>query len=46
MRETMNNYIRAKIMVSGVVQGVGFRFFTLRSAQALGLTGYVPIHGR
>lgn len=28
-------------MVSGRVQGVGFRYFVLREAQALGLTGWV-----
>jgi acylphosphatase len=27
--------------VHGLVQGVGFRFFVLRNARALGLTGYV-----
>ena len=27
--------------VSGRVQGVGFRYFTLQSAQKLGVTGYV-----
>ena len=27
--------------VSGVVQGVGFRYFALRAAQRLGLAGYV-----
>ncbi len=31
----------AKIQVSGVVQGVGFRFFVYRIASRLGLTGYV-----
>ena len=29
------------IIVSGVVQGVGFRFFTQRLAQQYGLVGYV-----
>lgn len=32
---------RAEIVVSGLVQGVGFRFFTVRQAQRIGLTGYV-----
>ena len=36
-----NNKVRAKITVSGVVQGVGFRYFVLRNAKALGVTGYV-----
>jgi acylphosphatase len=30
-----------RFMVSGRVQGVGFRFFTLRAANQLGLAGYV-----
>ncbi|MBN1301592.1 MAG: acylphosphatase [Melioribacteraceae bacterium] len=32
---------RVEIVVNGLVQGVGFRYFVLREAQALGLTGYV-----
>lgn len=32
---------RIKICVSGLVQGVGFRFFTYQQAQKLGLLGYV-----
>ena len=35
------NFIRAEIIASGVVQGVGFRYFVIRKAQALGLKGYV-----
>lgn len=31
----------AAITVSGLVQGVGFRWFANRHAQALGLSGYV-----
>ena len=31
----------AKIHIDGVVQGVGFRFYAHREANALGLTGYV-----
>ena len=31
----------ARFIVSGRVQGVGFRFFTLREARALGLSGFV-----
>lgn len=30
-----------KLIISGFVQGVGFRWFCLREAQALGLTGWV-----
>lgn len=30
-----------RYLVSGVVQGVGYRMFVLREAQKLGLTGYV-----
>lgn len=33
--------IRAEIVSSGVVQGVGYRYFVLRHAQRLGVTGYV-----
>ncbi len=29
-----------KIIVTGLVQGVGFRWFTCREAKSLGLTGY------
>jgi acylphosphatase len=34
------NKVRAEIIASGVVQGVGFRYFVTRNARALGLTGY------
>lgn len=30
-----------EVFVSGVVQGVGFRYFTLRIARELGIKGYV-----
>jgi acylphosphatase len=30
-----------RFLVSGIVQGVGFRYFTLRAARALGVRGYV-----
>ena len=33
--------IRAHIVVSGMVQGVGYRYFTVRNAMKLGLTGWV-----
>ena len=32
---------RVEIIVSGLVQGVGFRYFVLRKAAALGVRGYV-----
>lgn len=32
---------RAEIVANGLVQGVGFRYFVVREAQALGLKGYV-----
>jgi acylphosphatase len=33
--------VRAHIVVEGMVQGVGFRWFTAREANALGLAGFV-----
>ena len=36
-----DNLTRAEIIVSGVVQGVGFRYFVVRKAKALGLKGFV-----
>ncbi len=36
----MSKLARATIIVNGVVQGVGFRYFVLRNANALGLKGY------
>ena len=36
---------RLSITVSGRVRGVGFRYFTEDAAEALGLTGWVKIHG-
>ncbi len=32
---------RVRVYVSGVVQGVGFRYFTRRVAKELGVKGYV-----
>ena len=32
---------RAEIIVNGLVQGVGFRYFVLRRAEKLGVKGYV-----
>ncbi len=34
----------AYIRVSGRVQGVGYRYYALRNAEYLGLTGYVRNH--
>jgi acylphosphatase len=33
--------IRIAVLVSGLVQGVGFRYFTRRTARSLDLTGWV-----
>ncbi|MCK4236152.1 MAG: acylphosphatase [Candidatus Krumholzibacteria bacterium] len=33
--------VRVRIVVKGVVQGVGFRYFTLDLARRLGLSGFV-----
>ncbi|MCO6474152.1 MAG: acylphosphatase [Melioribacteraceae bacterium] len=35
-----DNNKRAEIIVNGVVQGVGFRYFVLGKARNLGLTGF------
>ena len=34
-------FVRLKARVDGVVQGVGFRYWTVRKAEAMGLTGTV-----
>jgi acylphosphatase len=36
----MENLKRAKIIINGLVQGVGFRYFVIRNAKKLGLNGY------
>ena len=33
--------VRAEIVVNGLVQGVGFRYFVMREAKKLGLNGFV-----
>ena len=33
--------VRAEIVVNGLVQGVGFRYFVMREAQKLELKGFV-----
>jgi acylphosphatase len=37
--------VSAIIRVTGMVQGVGFRYFAMRQANELGLTGYVKNRG-
>jgi acylphosphatase len=37
----MSSEQRAEILLSGLVQGVGFRYFVLKNAQQLGVKGYV-----
>ncbi|MFA6126851.1 MAG: acylphosphatase [Bacteroidales bacterium] len=37
----MENLARAEIAVRGRVQGVGYRYATLKMARSLGLNGYV-----
>lgn len=32
---------RIRVIVRGMVQGVGFRYFTVRQAESLGLAGWV-----
>jgi acylphosphatase len=36
-----HNEKRAEIIVNGLVQGVGFRYFVYRESEKLGLKGYV-----
>lgn len=36
----MSELKRAKIIVNGLVQGVGFRYFVMRQAENLNLKGY------
>ncbi len=38
---TSKRYKTCHIYVSGIVQGVGYRYYALRKAGALGLTGFV-----
>ena len=35
-----SNLVKAEITVSGLVQGVGFRYFVCSKAQTLGVNGY------
>ncbi len=41
LRSVTSMQSRVHIIVEGLVQGVGFRWFVARRAQALGLRGYV-----
>lgn len=36
----MGNLVRAEILVIGIVQGVGYRYFVNKNAELLGLKGY------
>lgn len=40
MNEKNANKLGYKVVVSGVVQGVGFRYFTAKEAKKWGITGY------
>jgi len=35
-----NNFVKVEITVSGLVQGVGFRYYVYSKAQTIGLNGY------
>lgn len=37
----MNEFVSAHILVKGLVQGIGYRYFVRRVAQELNLTGWV-----
>lgn len=37
----MSNYARMRITITGTVQGVGYRFFAVRTARRLGVCGWV-----
>ena len=38
---SVNGFIKASIKVTGIVQGVGFRFYVERMAEILNITGWV-----
>ncbi|MDD2521469.1 MAG: acylphosphatase [Anaerolineaceae bacterium] len=45
--ENNSELARLQAIISGAVQGVGFRYFTMDAAYELGLTGWVRnLHGR
>ena len=37
----MSDFIKAEINITGIVQGVGFRFYVERMAEILNITGWV-----
>ena len=37
----VSNIVRAHVIITGDVQGVGYRFYTRQEAKALGLSGWV-----
>lgn len=41
MSERKQLIMHAEIIVQGVVQGVGYRFFVIQKAREYGITGYV-----
>lgn len=41
MPDSSTNRVRMRIVTSGLVQGVGFRYATVREASRLGLVGWV-----
>lgn len=41
MAASADERVQCSVVVRGVVQGVGFRFSTVRTASRLGLTGWV-----
>ncbi|MGL5805406.1 MAG: acylphosphatase [Xenococcaceae cyanobacterium] len=38
---TSQNFIGVRVVVSGTVQGVGYRYYTARQAEQLGVKGWV-----
>jgi acylphosphatase len=40
-KSKMPDHVRLHALVSGIVQGVNFRYYTARQAQSLGVTGWV-----
>ena len=41
MSSPPEDYLTVNMKITGKVQGVGFRYFVLRQAQELGITGWV-----
>ena len=40
-KRRVSDHARLHAIVSGIVQGVNFRYYTVRQAESLGLTGWV-----